>query len=60
MTNDEKPIPEPDCTCYEYLGGHQPGCPMRGMSREAIQKWEQQYSEQQERIANAVLRRIDK
>jgi hypothetical protein len=20
---------QPECTCYEYLNGHQPGCPMR-------------------------------
>lgn len=22
---------EPECTCYEYHGGHQPGCPMAPM-----------------------------
>lgn len=21
---------EPECTCYEFIGGHQPGCPHYG------------------------------
>lgn len=22
---------DPECTCYEYHGGHEPGCPRRGL-----------------------------
>jgi len=34
-------VPPPECTCYEFHGGHQMGCPMYGATRESIRRWEE-------------------
>ena len=44
-------VPEPECACYEYHGGHQPGCPMHGMTEVQIEQW----SKDRQKYIEAVM-----
>lgn len=35
MRHDQGDCPGPECTCYEVIGGHQPGCPLYGCAHSA-------------------------
>lgn len=47
-------IPEPECACYEYIGGHQMGCPMHGMTLERVRKWQDDHAAQCHEIEETI------
>jgi protein gp37 len=37
--------PEPECQCYEFVGGHQMGCQMYSLSAQQIREWGKLHSQ---------------